>query len=193
MDTLTQGFHLFLVPWRLPYPNGGTGSNRNDPKTGHSDEVMMAHERCGEEDAEAILSNLKMEGRCVAPKVVCLFGLEMFTFFCWSEKNHINAGAAVCQPDIFALSSDLLGWNRLEEKELEPQMRTGFYTIFCGCFWDFFVGPFGSQIPVQTTEAQVIRWRLGHRAAGGSISHWFRESSERPLLRKSNGSQGTFL
>ena len=23
----------------------------------------MAHERCGEEDAEAILSNLKMEGR----------------------------------------------------------------------------------------------------------------------------------
>ena len=25
--------------------------------------VMMAHERCGEEDAEAILSNLKMEGR----------------------------------------------------------------------------------------------------------------------------------
>ena len=94
----------------------------------------MAHERCGEEDAEAILSNLKMEGRCVAPKVVCLFGLEMFTFFCWSEKNHINAGAAVCQPDIFALSSDLLGWNRLEEKELEPQMRTGFYMIFCGCF-----------------------------------------------------------
>jgi hypothetical protein len=26
-------------------------------------QVMMAHERCGEEDAEAILSNLKMEGR----------------------------------------------------------------------------------------------------------------------------------
>jgi len=28
-------------------------------------QVMMAHERCGEEDAEAILSNLKMEGRCL--------------------------------------------------------------------------------------------------------------------------------
>lgn len=29
-------------------------------------QVMMAHERCGEEDAEAILSNLKMEGRILA-------------------------------------------------------------------------------------------------------------------------------
>ena len=29
-------------------------------------EVMMANQRCGEEDAEAILSNLKMEGRFMA-------------------------------------------------------------------------------------------------------------------------------
>ena len=29
----------------------------------------MAHERCGEEDAEAILSNLKMEGRCLDQEV----------------------------------------------------------------------------------------------------------------------------
>ena len=29
-------------------------------------QVMMAHERCPEEEAEAILSNLKMEGRCSA-------------------------------------------------------------------------------------------------------------------------------
>ena len=29
-------------------------------------QVMMANQRCGEEDAEAILSNLKMEGRFMA-------------------------------------------------------------------------------------------------------------------------------
>lgn len=29
-------------------------------------QVMMAHQRCGEEDAEAILSNLKMEGRLLS-------------------------------------------------------------------------------------------------------------------------------
>ena len=32
-------------------------------------QVMMTHERCPEEDAEAILSNLKMEGRCSAHSV----------------------------------------------------------------------------------------------------------------------------
>ena len=39
---------------------------------------MMAHERCPEEDAEAILSNLKMEGR----RLECQdFIAHIFVFF----------------------------------------------------------------------------------------------------------------
>ena len=33
----------------------------------------MAHERCAEEDAEAILSNLKMDGRCSSTEIVRVF------------------------------------------------------------------------------------------------------------------------
>ena len=35
-------------------------------RVSQSSQVMMAHQRCGEEDAEAILSNLKMEGRLLS-------------------------------------------------------------------------------------------------------------------------------
>ena len=33
----------------------------------------MAHERCAEEDAEALLSNLKMDGRCSSTEIVRVF------------------------------------------------------------------------------------------------------------------------
>jgi len=51
---LNQGGHFYVC-----------GSARQVPEDIYTamKEVMMAHERCGEEDAEAILSNLKMEGR----------------------------------------------------------------------------------------------------------------------------------
>ena len=35
-------------------------------RVSRSSQVMMAHQRCGEEDAEAILSNLKMEARLLS-------------------------------------------------------------------------------------------------------------------------------
>eukprot|EP00435_Cladocopium_sp_Y103_P022579 s3392_g5.t1 len=51
---LNEGGHFYVC-----------GSARQVPEDIYTamKEVMMAHERCGEEDAEAILSNLKMEGR----------------------------------------------------------------------------------------------------------------------------------
>ncbi|CAK9002147.1 unnamed protein product [Durusdinium trenchii] len=51
---LNQGGHFYVC-----------GSARQVPEDIYTamKEVMMAHERCPEEDAEAILSNLKMEGR----------------------------------------------------------------------------------------------------------------------------------
>ncbi|CAJ1397525.1 unnamed protein product, partial [Effrenium voratum] len=51
---LNQGGHFYVC-----------GSARQVPEDIYTamKEVMMTHERCGEEDAEAILSNLKMEGR----------------------------------------------------------------------------------------------------------------------------------
>ena len=53
-------------------------------------QVMMAHERCAEEDAEAILSNLKMEGRCSSTEVArVLFLLLYFQIIecCRSEAS----------------------------------------------------------------------------------------------------------
>ncbi|CAE7887134.1 unnamed protein product [Symbiodinium necroappetens] len=51
---LNQGGHFYVC-----------GSARQVPEDIYTamKEVMMAHERCPEEEAEAILSNLKMEGR----------------------------------------------------------------------------------------------------------------------------------
>lgn len=51
---LNEGGHFYVC-----------GSARQVPEDIYTamKEVMMVHEKCGEEDAEAILSNLKMEGR----------------------------------------------------------------------------------------------------------------------------------
>ena len=48
---------------------------------------MMANERVGEDDAEAILSNLKMEGRCLAK--------EMRMFMWYGRRLHINSGISL--------------------------------------------------------------------------------------------------
>ena len=50
-------------------------------------QVMMAHERCGEEDAEAILSNLKMEGRLLA---------GFFQIFPWIAGVGCREGSSRC-------------------------------------------------------------------------------------------------
>ena len=54
-------------------------------------QVMMAHERCGEEDAEAILSNLKMEGRTLAQRFVPS-GTPLALAFCCAQVTRLRLG-----------------------------------------------------------------------------------------------------
>ena len=69
---------------------------------------MMAHERCGEEDAEAILSNLKMEGRNLDESIpsTAVFGWVWGVF--WRRVREVNGVvnyATVVSPNMFTSSA----------------------------------------------------------------------------------------